>query len=139
MRSIIKQILKEEINSQSERVKSMVKKYGIDQAIEMVAGGIDTIKQAYKDNPESFLVQFNDLKPKEIFNKIYYVDKDGNPLFYYYPNGKTGNVYISYERIWKFINEVIGLERFEIKDVIKNWLGEAYNLEGITPEPLFKW
>ena len=36
MRNIIKNILKEEVDSRYERVKSIVNKYGIEQAIEMV-------------------------------------------------------------------------------------------------------
>ena len=129
MRNIIKQILKEEINSQSERVKSMVKKYGIDQAIEMVAGGIDTIKQAYKDNPESYLNQFKDLTPVEKDDKIFYVDKNGSPLFYYFPNKKNGYVYINYDRIWMFFSNVIELKYSETQDIIKNWLEDTYNLK----------
>ena len=136
MRNIIKNILNEEVDSRSERVKSMVKKFGIDRSIEMIVGGMDTIINAYQDNPESFLDQFNDLKPKEIFNKIYYVDKDGNALFYYYPNGNTGIVYFHYFRIWKFFDDVIGLKYPETEYIINNWLKDTYNLKGLTPSQL---
>jgi hypothetical protein len=133
MRNIIKQILKEEINSQSERVKSIVNKYGIGQAIELVVGGIDTIKQAYQDNPLSILNQFNDLTPVEKDDKIFYIDKDGLPLFYYYSNEKNGYVYIDYDRIWKFFEVIIGIEYDEIQTIINNWLENTYNLKGLTP------
>ncbi len=134
MRNIIKQILKEEVDSRSERIKSIVNKYGIDRAIEIIAGGMDTIKQAYQDNPESFLDQFNDLTPIQKNDKIYYVDKDSNPLFYYFYPYKNNDIYIDYKRIWLFFSEVIGLERFEIKEIINNWLGETYNLNGLIPK-----
>ena len=133
MRSIIKQILKEEINSQSERVKSIVNKYGFGRAIELVVGGIDTIKQAYQDNLESFLDQFNDLTPVEKGDKIFYIDKDGNPLFMYYPNKKNRGVYMNYDRIWLFFEVVIGIDYDETQTIIYNWLKETYNLSGLTP------
>jgi hypothetical protein len=134
MRSIIKQVLKEEVDSKSERVKSIVNKYGIERAIKLVAGGKDTIKQAYQDNPLEFLDQFNDLKPKEINDKIYYIDKDNLPLFFYKYNGRNGFVYINYDRIWMFFEVVIGLESYKIKYIIKNWLEDTYNLKGLTPK-----
>jgi len=133
MRNIIKNILKEEYDSIYERVKSIVKKYGIEQAIEMVAGGMDTIRIVYEENPESYLNQFNDLIPVEKHDKIYYVDKDGNPLFMYYPNEKNGVVYIYYYRIWMFFSDVLELKYSETQDIIKNWLEKNYNIKGLTP------
>ena len=134
MRNIIKQILKEEVDLRSERVKSIVNKYGIEQAIEMVVGGPDTIRNAYQNNPESYLDQFNDLTQIEKGDKIFYIDKDGNHLFYYYPNKKNGYVYINFYKIWMFFYEVIGMERDEIQGIIKDWLEETYNLIGLTPD-----
>ena len=133
MRNIIKQILKEEVDSKSDRVKSMVKKFGIDRSIELVVGGMDTIINAYQDNPESFLDQFNDLTPVEKDDKIYYVDKDRLPLFYYFTDEKNGFVFINYHRIWMFFEEVIGLEYSETQVIIKNWLEEVYDIKGLIP------
>ena len=137
MRNIIKQILKEEINSQSERVKSMVKKFGIDKAIELVVGGPDTIRNAYQNNPESYLDQFNDLTQIEKGDKIFYIDKDGNPLFYYFQDKRSGYVYIDYDIIWLFFSKVIGLKRSEILNILKNWLEETYNITGLTPKGMW--
>ena len=133
MRSIIKQVLKEEIDFKSDRVKSIVNKYGFERAIEMVAGGMGTIKQAYQSDPLSYLDQFNNLIPVEKDDKIFYVDKDGFPLFYYNPDEKNGYVYINYHRIWMFFKEVINIEYSEIQDIINKWLDETYNLTGLTP------
>ena len=137
MRNIIKQVLKEEFDSRYERVKSIVNKYGIDRALEMIAGDMDIIKQAYQSNPSDYLDQFNNLTPVEMNNKIYYVDKDGLFLFYYFPNDK--NVYINYERIWSFFYDVIGLKSIEIQDIIKNWLEKNYNLSGLKPFHRHSW
>ena len=135
MRNIIKQVLKEEFDSKSERVKSIVNKYGIKQAIDMVVGGIDTIRQAYQDNPESYLNQFNDLTPVEKNNMLVYTDKDGEPIFYYYTD-RESNIFIDYYRIWMFFEEVIGFNFYideEIKDIITKWLEDTYNIEGFIP------
>ena len=133
MRNIIKNILKEEFDSKSDRVKYFVNKYGIDQAIKLVAGGVDTIRQAYQNNPLSFLNQFNNLTPVETDDRIYYEDKDGNPLFMYYPNRKNEVVYIHYGRIWMFFSDVLELRSSEIQNIINKWLEETYNLTELTP------
>ena len=134
MRNIIKQVLKEEVDNRSERIKSIVNKYGIERALEIIAGGVKTIRQVYDDNPLEFLNQFNDLKPVEIDDVIYYVDKDKIPVFYYFPNNKNSEVFINYYIIWMFFSVVIELESSEIKGILKNWLKETYNITGFTPE-----
>ena len=133
MKVLIKKILKEEVDSRSERIKSIVNKYGIKRAINMVAGGVDTIRQAYQDNLISFLNGFNDLTPVQENDIIYYVDENRLPLFYYYPKQKNGNVFINYDRIWLFFEGVFGLKYSETQSIIKNWLEETYNLRGLTP------
>ena len=82
MRNIIKQVLKEEVDLRFERIKSIVNKYGIKHATE-VLGGVEIIKNAYQDNPLEFLNQFNDLIPVKKDYFMYYVDKDKIPLFKY--------------------------------------------------------
>jgi len=136
MRNIIKKILKEEVDLRSERVKSIVNKYGFKRAIDMVVGGEDTIKQAYQDDPASYLDQFNDLTPVENGDRIYYIDKDYSPLFYYYQDEEHGYVFINYYIMWLFFEKVIGLDYKEIQDIIKNWLEETYNIKGITPRTM---
>jgi len=126
-------ITEEQSEKLNHKVKTMVNKYGFDETLRLFDDNIDVIKRAYQDNPLEFLDQFNDLRPIEKGDKILYVDKDRNPLFYYYLDDNNGYVYINYERIWMFFEEVIGLEYDEIKDIIKNWLEETYNLRGLTP------
>ena len=132
MRNIIKQVLKEEFDSKSERVKSMVNKYGINRSIELVVGGMDTIKQVYQDNPESYLDQFNDLIPVEKDDIIYYVDKDNMPLFQIL-NMENRFIYISNKRIWWFFSEVLNLDYDEIAYIITKWLKEVYGITGFKP------
>jgi hypothetical protein len=138
MRNIIKNILKEEIDSKSERVKSIVNKYGIERALEMVVGGKETIRNAYQDNPSEYLNQFNNLTPVEKDNIIYYVDEDKMPLFQFYSDNTNKYVYINVRKIWMFFYEIIGLkyEYEEIQHILINWLEEVYNIKGLIPLPL---
>ena len=137
MRNIIKQILKEEIDSKSERIKSIVNRYGYNKAIELLVGNKHTIRKAYKDNPKSYLDQFNNLTPVEKNDKIYYVDKDGKLLFMYYPNKINGNVYINDSRIWAFFENILLLRYNDVKFIINNWLEEVYGITGLIPLPEF--
>jgi hypothetical protein len=120
-------------NNHIDKIKSVIYKHGIFKSIDIIVGGKDTIKQIYINNPSEFLNQFNDLTIVETDKKIYYVDKDRLPLFYYYPDEIDGYVSINYDRIWMFFSDVIGLKYSEIQTIINNWLEETYNLRGLTP------
>ena len=116
------------------KIKSVVEKLGLKQSREMF--GDEIIKQAYIDNPLSFLNQFNNLRPVEKDNRVYYMDNDNLPLFMYYKedqDSKYGHYYINYYRIWLFFEEIIGYNYTEIQEIMKEWLGTTYNLRGLTP------
>ena len=95
---------------------------------------------------------YGNLKPVEIEDKIFYVDGERKPspvtdtlttdgLFMYYKElqeSKNGYCYISYDRIWSLFKSYFDMEYQEIKDLISVWLGETYNLRGLTPQRL-KW
>ena len=59
--------------------------------------------------------------------------KDGKVIFDY--NKKNGYVYISYDKIWSFLESFFGLEYEEIQDLTKEWVEEHYNL-GVTTTQL---
>jgi hypothetical protein len=126
-------ITEEQSEKLNQKVKSMVNKYGIEHTLTMFDNNINVIKHAYQDNPSDFLNQFNDLTPVEKGDRIYYVDKDMSPLFYYYRDEENGYVYIDYRRIWSIFSNLIGLEREEIKGIMNNWLEKVYNLKGLKP------
>ena len=132
MRNIIKNILKEEINSQFDRVKSIVNKYGIKKAVDLIVGNKHTIRNAYKDNPASYLDQFNNLKPVQILNKLLYKDKYGEDIFYYYPNEESVTLYINYYLLWVFFDEIMFINYSKIREIIYKWLENNYNLKGFT-------
>jgi len=122
-------ITEEQSEKLNQKVRFMVNKYGLEQAIELFDGR-EIIKHAYQDSPSEFLNQFNNLTPVKRDDKIYYVDKDRLPLFFYYRNDEY--VYINY-KIWGFYTNVVELENPEIEHIIKNWLEETYNIRGLKP------
>jgi hypothetical protein len=131
MRNIIKNILKEEVNPKSERVKSMVKKFGLEQAIEMIVGGMDTIVQAYKDNPLEFLDQFNDLTIVETGDITYYLDEDRTTIFYI--ESGQDKININPRKVWDFFWVGMKYSYNEIRNIMVNWLKEKHGITGLTP------
>ena len=116
------------------KIRSVVEKLGLKQSLEIF--GKDILKQTYIDNPESYLVQFNNLHLVENGEYICYVDNDNLPLFYYYiveQDSKNGYYSVDYYRIWSFLEEVMGYKYNEIQEIIKEWSGTTYNLRGLTP------
>jgi hypothetical protein len=121
------------------KIRSAVEKLGLEQSREMF--GDDILKQVYIDIPSLFLKQFNNLRPVEKDGKIFSVDKDNLPLFYYYKEdqeSKNGDYYINYYRIWSFFDDVMGYDYNEIQEIIKEWLGTTYNLRELTPQSIIK-
>jgi Fe-Mn family superoxide dismutase len=118
----------------NDRIRSTVEKLGLEDALKIFGGNKDIIRRAYKDNPLSFLDQFNNLKPVIKDGRIYYVNENNIPLFYYYQDEKNGYCYINFWKIWVFFLIVFGYEYSEIQQHIKKWLGETYNLGGLTPK-----
>jgi len=80
-----------------------------------------------------FLNRFNDLETVINDGKVYYVDKDRKPLFYYYQNEKNGPIWFNYERIWSFFEEFFLMKYKEIQGILMDWLEDTYNLRGFTP------
>jgi hypothetical protein len=132
----MKIIITEQQNDQlNKKIRSAVEKLGLTQSLDMF--GDELIKQVYIDNPLSFLDQFNNLRPVEKNDKIYYVDNDNLPLFFYYieqQESKNGYYYINYNRIWSFFNDVMDYNYTETQETIQEWLGTTYNLRELTPK-----
>ena len=118
------------------KIRSAVEKLGVGQSLDIF--GKDILKQVYIDNPISFLNQFNNLRPIEVDNVIYYVDNDDHPLFYFYKKSKGGNIYycfINIPRIWLFFRDTMIYNKNEIQEILKEWLDKTYNLGELTPTP----
>ena len=131
----MKIIITEQQNEQLNRkIRLAVEKMGLEQSREMF--GDELIKQTYIDKPSLFLNQFNNLKPVEKDDKIYYVDNDNLVLFYYRKkdqDSKNGYYFINYGRIWSFFDDVMDYNYTEIREIMEEWLGTTYNLRRLTP------
>ena len=136
MRNIIKQVLKEDIDNRSERIKSIVNKYGLKRSIDMIAGGVKTIRQVYDDNPLEFLNQFNNLTPVErddyYDTRIYYMDENNNPIFYYEENSNLKKVYFNFYLLWVFFI-YMGYTNEDTINILKKWLYDTYGIRGFEP------
>jgi hypothetical protein len=132
----MKIIITEQQNDQlNKKIRSAVEKLGLEQSRQMF--GDELIKQGFIDNPSSFLNQFNNLRPVEKDDEIYYVDNDNLPLFSYFKEqqeSKSGNYFIDYYRIWSFFEDVMGYNYTKTQQIIKEWLGTTYNLRELTPD-----
>ena len=71
---------------------------------------------------------YGDLIPYETsrsLNHIFFM-KDDEVIFDY--NKKNRDVYISYDKIWTFLESFFGMEYKEIQYLTKEWVGEHYKL-----------
>jgi len=93
----------------------------------MIKNKLDKVALTWLNN------NFGDLKPVVKDDKTIYINEDRLVLFYYYQDKKNGCVYINYDEIWSFLKSIFGLESKQIEDIIKQWLGETYNLNDLTP------
>jgi preprotein translocase subunit SecA len=76
-------------------------------------------------------LEFGDLTPyetEEYPDYIFYM-KNKEVVFEY--NKKNGLVYISYQKVWSFLENIFGMEYKQIQEVTKLWVEEHYKL-GVT-------
>ena len=78
MKIIITEQQNEKLN---KKIRLAVGKLGLVQAREMF--GDEIIKQAFIDDPSSFLEPFKNLKLEIEDNDCHYIDDDGKKLIYY--------------------------------------------------------
>lgn len=130
----MKIIITEEQNEiLNRKIKLAVEKLGLPQAREVF--GDEIIRQTYINNPSSYLNQFNNLTPVEKDDKIYYVDNDNIPIFFYFKQSelkKHGYYYINNEKIWSFFYKVMWYDDNVTKTIIHNWLKKQYKLSNLN-------
>ena len=130
----MKIIITEEQNEQlNHKIRLSVEKLGLTQARELFGDNI--IRQTYINNPSSYLNQFNKLKAIEKDDKIYYVDNDNTPIFFYFKQSelnKHGYYYINNEKIWSFFYKIMGYDEKVTKTIIHDWLKNEYNLSNLN-------
>ena len=139
MKQLIRKILKEETLKQS--LMDEIKEIGFNDTANLV-GGIDNLFKILNINtPMDFLHLFDDL------DVVQSEEESDWTLFRYKPkqnlmiyNRKNKDVYIGYYEIWSVLENHFGLNNTEIQVLTEMWLGEVYNLGGITtPFNLLTW
>jgi hypothetical protein len=116
--------------SLKDRLKKMVKEVGTMQTSDIVGGAENLLKLAFNDEPMEFLHLFDNLdvvQSEEMSNWILFRYKKGENLMIY--DKKQNVFYISYIKFWEFLQNFYSEN--EIKLIIKKWLSEIYNLNGI--------
>ena len=95
----------------------------------------ESVDHKFKSTLKWLNKEFGDLTPVEKDDKTFYVNKDRLPLFYHYELMGSENdlVYINYNRIWVFLEDIFGLDYSQIEDILNVWLEQTYNLRGFTP------
>ena len=114
-----------------------IKKNNWESASKMVNGIENLIELLNIKTPKDYLNLFNDLNvvlSEENSNLILFRYKRGYNIMLY--NKNTNIVYISNYKIWSFLEQNFGLKNFKIKEIIKSWLSEVYNLRGVTIKEL---
>ena len=130
----MKIIITEQQNEQlNNKIRLVVEKLGLGQAREIFGDGL--IKQAYIDNPLSFLDQFNDLKTIKKEGRVSYHDNE-NILIRYWADDyikDDGLMMFSYVYIWSFFSDIMGYSNIEIQNLLKKWLKKTYKLTRLVP------
>jgi superoxide dismutase, Fe-Mn family len=118
--------------SLKEKLQNLVKKHGWQRGVISV-GEKNLLKLGFNNDPMEFLNLFNDL------DVVQSEEKPDWTLFRYKPkenlmiyNRKNDTTYFDYYKIWSVLQESFGLNYDETQEVTKRWLGEVYNLRGIT-------
>jgi len=120
-------------DSLKQRLLDNIKKFGIKDTASMV-GDFDILCQLLNiESPMDFLHLFDDLgqvQSKEYEDLILFRYKPKHNLMIY--DTKNETVHINYYEIWLFLSSNFGLNYQEIHGLTKEWLGDVYNLRGVT-------
>ena len=116
------------------KLEKVLKQKGIKKTIQMIGGWDNFCKVFNIEGPMDFLHLFDDLEQvqsEKYRNHTLFRHKKGNNLMVY--DRKSKEVYFSYDEIWSFLEDKFGLYlNADVQVVTKKWLGEVYNLRGVT-------
>jgi hypothetical protein len=65
---------------------------------------------------------------------LYRYEPKDNVLFY---DKEDEVVYVEYKKIWSFFEDYFDLEYQDVKAITEEWMGETYNLRGVTVDRRF--
>jgi hypothetical protein len=130
--NIVKRVIKE--NSMKDGLINTIKEEGVKSASELVGGSKNLMKILKIESPMDYLNLFNDLnvvRSKEESDWILYRYKPKHNIMVY--EQKNGDVYVNYDDIWSILKNDFGFEHSDVRELMKVWLGEVYNLRGVRP------
>jgi hypothetical protein len=125
-----------------EKVKNIIKRQGMNNTIQLM-GGFDTFCEVMNiEGFMDFLHLFDDMEVVQSEEKEHWTlfrYKKGNNLMIY--DRKSKEVYFNYDEIWSFLEDKFDLTTPVVQGVTKKWLGEVYNLRGVTTKEMYwqKW
>jgi hypothetical protein len=126
-------ITEDQSNTISDKLKSMVKQIGWEKTSKSVGSPKNLSKLGFNNDPMEFLNLFNDLNvvqsEQESYLVLYCYEKGNNLMVY---DRDINEISISHDVIWLFLKKGFGLKWDEIQNLTKEWLGEVYNLRGVT-------
>jgi len=115
------------------KLEKVLKKSGVGKTVKILGGWENFCKVFKIESPMDFLHLFDDLEEVQSEKKEYFTlfrYEKGNNLMIY--DRKSKEVYISNKEIWSFLDGKFDLTYLVVQAVTKKWLGEVYNLRGIT-------
>jgi len=119
-------------NSMKDKLINQIKEEGWESTSEMVGGDEVLMKLLKIDSPMDFLHLFDDLdivQSEEESNwTLFRYEPQQNVMLY---GRKEKQVYISYLKIWSFLEKIFGLNNDEIEELIQEWVSEVYDLTGV--------
>lgn len=115
------------------KLEKVLKDKGTDKTIKLL-GGWENFCNVFKiDSPMDFLHLFDNLEQVQSEENedltLFRYKKGYNYMIY---DRKIDKVYINYDEIWSFLSGKFGLNYYKIKSLTQEWLGEVYNLRGVT-------
>ena len=122
-------------NKFKDAIKLSLKELGTESTIDNVGGWENFCKVMNIEGFMDFLHLFDDLEQVQSEEREHWTlfrYKKGNNLMFY--DRKSKEVYISKKEIWSFLGGKFDLTYPVVQAVTKKWLGEVYNLRGITTE-----
>lgn len=110
------------------KIRSTVGMLGLDQSLNLF--GKDMVKQAYIDNPQSYLDNFKNLELRESYSMFEYCDMDNEIIFYGSNDGDAIYDCIRVRPImYRFFLDVLNYNVDDIRSFIKEWLKVNYNID----------
>ena len=74
---------------------------------------------------------YGNLTPKKRSSSIFYVNSENLGMMEY--DLENNRIWINHNDIWAKIESLFHLEYYDTQSIMKVWLEETYNLEGVTP------